>query len=304
MTVLFSWIHNFLTQVSKTTVLVLIALLTILIAINYTFGIESQIRQIGSPLLTILAFFLLYASILSAGFGIHFITSGYYLREQRKFWILLLIAALLFACKTGINAGTWTNWFLGNNSTKNFLASCLHWPLMAVFILFAVFGVSQLLKINNQNFGLSFKKTNYSTYILLVGIMLPFLFLAAMQHDFQLMYPKYLHATNPPQGPIQLVIYQLCYGTDFFTIELFFRGFLVLAFIQLIGKEAILPIAAFYCSVHFGKPIFECISSFFGGVLLGIVVYRSGSIWGGLIVHLGIAWLMELAGASIHYFFG
>jgi hypothetical protein len=44
----------------------------------------------------------------------------------------------------------------------------------------------------------------------------------------------------------------------------------------------------------------EAISSFFGGMLLGIVSYRTQSVWGGLLVHLGIAWLMEIGGwASI-----
>ena len=60
------------------------------------------------------------------------------------------------------------------------------------------------------------------------------------------------------------------------------------------GKDAILPMACFYCTIHFGKPLGECISSYFGGMLLGIVVYNTRSIFGGLMVHLGIAWLMEI----------
>ena len=52
----------------------------------------------------------------------------------------------------------------------------------------------------------------------------------------------------------------------------------------------------FYCTIHFGKPLGECISSFFGGLLLGIITFHTSAIWGGLIVHLGIAWLMELGG--------
>jgi hypothetical protein len=31
-------------------------------------------------------------------------------------------------------------------------------------------------------------------------------------------------------------------------------------------------------------------------MLLGIVVYKTGSIAGGLVVHLGIAWMMEIGG--------
>jgi hypothetical protein len=96
------------------------------------------------------------------------------------------------------------------------------------------------------------------------------------------------------------IAFEAGYGSDFFTIEFFFRGFVVIAFARYAGKHAILPMAAFYCSIHFGKPLFECITSYFGGIALGVVVYNTRSIWGGLIVHLGIAWLMELAGYIGH----
>jgi membrane protease YdiL (CAAX protease family) len=91
-------------------------------------------------------------------------------------------------------------------------------------------------------------------------------------------------------------LFELSYGADFISIELFFRGFLILAFIKWAGKDTILPMACFYCTIHFGKPLAECISSYFGGIILGIVVYHTRSILGGLIVHLGIAWMMEVGG--------
>jgi hypothetical protein len=46
----------------------------------------------------------------------------------------------------------------------------------------------------------------------------------------------------------------------------------------------------------------EAISSFWGGVLLGIISYNNKTVWGGLVVHLGIAWLME-AGSWIGLLF-
>ena len=45
----------------------------------------------------------------------------------------------------------------------------------------------------------------------------------------------------------------------------------------------------------------EAISSFAGGMLLGIISYNTKSIRGGLMVHLGIAWMMEIAGFIAHY---
>lgn len=130
--------------------------------------------------------------------------------------------------------------------------------------------------------------------------MIPLIAAASTQADFQAVYPKMQSVAGIDKyGTLnwwQKLLFELSYGTDFITIELFFRGFLVLGFIKWAGKDAILPMACFYCTIHFGKPLGECISSYFGGMLLGIVVYNTRSIYGGLLVHLGIAWLMELGG--------
>jgi membrane protease YdiL (CAAX protease family) len=151
-------------------------------------------------------------------------------------------------------------------------------------------------------FGLTAKNVNWTPYFIMLLVMVPLIGWASFQNDFLHTYPKlkqlnfidqYLDRTWPYK-----LLYEISYGIDFVTIELFFRGFLVLAFVRFAGQEAILPMAVFYCSIHFGKPLAECISSFFGGLILGIIVYHTKSIWGGLMIHLGIAWMME-AGAVI-----
>ena len=116
--------------------------------------------------------------------------------------------------------------------------------------------------------------------------------------QFQQAYPKVKNIAfilpYTRYDVIYTLLYELSYGTDFLTIESFFRGFVVLAFVRYVGKDAILPMAAFYCTIHFGKPLFECITSYFGGIILGVIVYNTRSIWGGFIVHLGMAWLMDI----------
>jgi hypothetical protein len=122
---------------------------------------------------------------------------------------------------------------------------------------------------------------------------------ASTQPDFLDMYPKIKVLEIVPGDDLSTghkALFELAYGSDFFNIELFFRGFLVLGFLKWAGKDAILPMACFYCTIHFGKPLGECISSYFGGLLLGIVAYETRSILGGLMVHIGIAWMMELGG--------
>src|SRR5438477_359159 len=137
-------------------------------------------------------------------------------------------------------------------------------------------------------------------YLLMLVCMIPLIAAASTQPDFLAMYPK-LKSVMHLAEHIRLswfhkLLFELSYGSDFFGIEIFFRGFLILAFVRWAGMDAILPMACFYCTIHFGKPLGECISSYFGGLLLGIVVYNTRSIYGGLIVHLGIAWLMEIGG--------
>src|SRR4029077_20114985 len=143
------------------------------------------------------------------------------------------------------------------------------------------------------------KNMNWKPYLIMLLIMIPLIAAASTQPDFQAMYPKLKLVTDISFNRLswwQKLLFELSYGSDFITIELFFRGFLILAFIKWAGKDAILPMACFYCTIHFGKPLGECISSYFGGMILGIVVYNTRSIFGGLMVHLGIAWLMEIGG--------
>ena len=98
-----------------------------------------------------------------------------------------------------------------------------------------------------------------------------------------------------------IAIYESLYVLDFYVIEMFFRGFMILAFIKLAGPKAILPVAVFYVTIHFGKPFGEAVSSFFGGALLGIITFYSRSIWGGIIIHMGIALGMEVSAYITHW---
>jgi membrane protease YdiL (CAAX protease family) len=98
---------------------------------------------------------------------------------------------------------------------------------------------------------------------------------------------------NVPEW-VTALTYEIAYGLDFITVELLFRGFLVIGMIKILGRNAIVPMAVIYCMLHFGKPMGEAISSIFGGYILGVVAYETRSVWGGIIVHMGIAWLMEI----------
>jgi hypothetical protein len=95
---------------------------------------------------------------------------------------------------------------------------------------------------------------------------------------------------------VVVAAYELAYGFDFISTEYFFRGFLVIGLYRYLGPQVLLPMAASYAVLHFGKPMAEAISSLFGGYILGVIAIHHRSIWGGVVVHVGLAWMMEFAG--------
>lgn len=154
------------------------------------------------------------------------------------------------------------------------------------------------------------KSTPVGGYLWLLLGAVPLVAFAASQPSFANYYPLFARIFPPDYVAFQdgndigrVAIFELFYGLDFFSTEMFFRGFLVLAFVRWLGPAAILPMAVIYVTIHFGKPLGETISSFFGGYLLGIFAYYSRSIWGGVLVHIGLAWLMELAGGLVRFVF-
>lgn len=149
-------------------------------------------------------------------------------------------------------------------------------------------------------YGFKIKGVDLRPYFTMLLLMLPLIAWASFQRDFLAMYPRYKgiipDAFDSTMGTIKVLFFELCYGVDFVMTEFFFRGFLILAFAKFAGRGCILPMVSFYVFIHFGKPLGETMSSFIGGLILGVIAYESKSIIGGIIAHLGVAWLMEIGG--------
>ncbi|WP_299247872.1 CPBP family intramembrane glutamic endopeptidase [uncultured Cytophaga sp.] len=166
-----------------------------------------------------------------------------------------------------------------------------------------------LEKENNNFYGLAFKKSDLKPYLfMLFGIMMPLIVLVSFTDDFQSAYPVYNMSQFKEQLPgthfQQVALYESMYLFDFINIELLFRGIMIHALYKYMGIECVLAVATVYCTFHFGKPVIETASSFFGGTILGILSLRTNSLMGGIIVHAGIALMMELASFAhqLHFF--
>ncbi len=148
-------------------------------------------------------------------------------------------------------------------------------------------------------YGMSLRSIELRPYLLMLALVSPLIAWASFQPAFQAVYPRYTPGAElaywgiePWQG---YAIFELCYGTDFVFTELFFRGLLVLGFARWLGPAAVLPMVAFYAFTHFEKPLAEALGSVFGGWALGVIAYRTRSVAGGVVIHLGVAYLMEAA---------
>ncbi|HEY0060267.1 MAG TPA: CPBP family glutamic-type intramembrane protease [Flavisolibacter sp.] len=212
------------------------------------------------------------------------------------FVALLLIAPAIFAWKMYYDPAFS---FSDDKVTNAYWNRVVYFPFKLLVVVAMLFPLWMIFNRGESFYGLTAKGFEPKPYLLMLLIMVPLIAAASTQPDFLAMYPKLKSIssfTEQHTSGWYKFIYELSYGIDFVGIELFFRGFLVLAFVKWAGKDALLPMACFYCTIHFGKPVGECISSFFGGLLLGILTLHTRTILGGLMVHLGIAWLMEIGG--------
>jgi len=272
-----------------------------LIFLNYRFGIEPRVLyNISNRFYRFSGFYLVYLAAFAIPYLFLVMVKGRQVSDWKFMLFMVLICPAVFALKVTLSGlpqfiqlhipGIW----------GRFVSVVLNLPSRLILLIIPLFFIWWIGNYPKPYLGVSFGNFDWKPYLLMLLVMLPLITWASTQADFLHTYPK-LRQVNFLSGHTKnhwfyILLFEVSYGLDFFTIELFFRGFLVLAFVRFAGQDAILPAAVFYCSIHFGKPLAECISSFFGGLLLGIIVYQTRSIAGGLIVHLGIAWMMEAGG--------
>ncbi|MEM9672056.1 MAG: CPBP family intramembrane glutamic endopeptidase [Bacteroidota bacterium] len=151
----------------------------------------------------------------------------------------------------------------------------------------------------NNFYGLTIRNLDPKPYLFMLLIMMPLTVLASFNEGFLQNYPRYqpnyVEAFWEGPGWLPALAYELAYGLDFLNIELLFRGFMVLGMGIVMGRAAIVPMVVTYAFLHFGKSAGETVSSIFGGYILGVIAYQSRSVFGGVLIHVGVAWLMELS---------
>ncbi|GAB4384087.1 MAG: hypothetical protein Kow0075_16160 [Salibacteraceae bacterium] len=87
-------------------------------------------------------------------------------------------------------------------------------------------------------------------------------------------------------------LWGLTYLPHYIGWEFFFRGFIGLGMAEKYGKVAATGIqVALTTLLHIGKPMGETVGAAFGGVYLGWLTYRTGSVWWAIIFHFYLGML-------------
>lgn len=280
---------------------VLSAFLGVSLLLNQRYDIENKIidAHADTPL-RIVFYFLLYGCAYYAGCAIMAIfNQRAAIFRSRWFWVFSIFGLSVLSVSSGFPYAAAGLRLLRVDIRYYYWALAVLNNLMSLALVIPpllLFGY--WTRRHHDGFGLR-TRFDFRPYFVLLLLVTPLIGLASLDSAFTSYYPTYRAndaATAlgwPSWAPP--VIYELSYALDFLNVELIFRGFFVIGMSRLLGKDAIIPMVTTYCFLHFGKPAGEAIASIFGGYLLGIIALHVRGIWGGVIIHVGVAWLMELA---------
>lgn len=128
----------------------------------------------------------------------------------------------------------------------------------------------------------------YGLFLLLIILAVVF---ASFQSNFINYYPHYKLASR---SWYDLLLWEAIYLPGFFALEIFFRGWFLVALRKSIGSAAIFAMTVPYCMIHFGKPYLETMGTVMGAIALGSLSIKTKSVYQGTLLHIILALSMDL----------
>lgn len=137
------------------------------------------------------------------------------------------------------------------------------------------------VRLGNWQWGLK-------AFFLLTPVMMAVTLPSSRLESFIAEYPLYKGAGA---SPFNFIAYSLLYLTYYLGWEFFFRGYMQFGLETRLGEgNAILIQTLASCLLHIGKPDAEIYSSILGGIVWGVVVFRTRSLLPALLLH----WLLGI----------
>lgn len=222
--------------------------------------------------------------------------SGLFSGEHRKPTLILLLTPVLLTVFKYYGSKQWYDEMLsetlvlGGNPEWTaalyvFLSSFVLFGLVPVLIIRFVFGE----RLSEYGFRLGDLRFGLTALTVLAPLFVVSAYPSASMPEFIAEYPLYRGAGD---GWNSFALHALSYGLFYIGWETYFRGFMQFGLRGSFGDwNSILIQVLASCLVHIGKPAAETFSSILGGLVWGILAFRTGSLFYGLIIHwmLGVA---------------
>jgi len=171
----------------------------------------------------------------------------------------------------------------------------LYWALFRVigyFILPAIV-IKGVFREHTGDYGFRINRNPkvLLLYIVMFLVVIPLVYLVSHSPDFLRVYPFYKQTAD---SWTELLVWEFAYAMQFVALEFFFRGFVLFSFARHIGAYAIFLMSVPYTMIHFQKPLPETVGAIVAGVALGTLALRTRSIFGGVFIHIAVAWSMDM----------
>lgn len=152
-----------------------------------------------------------------------------------------------------------------------------------------------ILRGRIRDFGTSLEGvfSGFPTYVAMLAVTVPLIVVASASPGFQETYPYYRLAPGEGLWP-NFWKAKALHLLGFFSLEFFFRGFLVHGTRLRFGAYSIFVMMVPYCMIHFGKPLPETFASILAGLALGFMSLKTRSIWMGTAIHFSASLAMDL----------
>jgi membrane protease YdiL (CAAX protease family) len=213
------------------------------------------------------------------------------------------VLVVLFVCAVSLTLqeyigqrGTFHTWFRSLNQDKYAeLYSYVWWSGWRVFGYIVIPSCAIMLMPGQRwrDYHVSFR--GFWKHLWIYALMFALIFIpvliASTWDSFRETYPFYRLAKR---SSTDLIAWEALYAVQFLALEFFFRGFLLQGLRRTLGSNAIFVMIVPYCMIHYGKPLPETLGAIGAGILLGTMAMRTRSIWGGVIIHVGVAVTMDM----------
>jgi uncharacterized protein len=130
-----------------------------------------------------------------------------------------------------------------------------------------------------------------ATYLGLYILMVIPIFIASTMPGFRDTYPFIREVKH---DMTKFIIWEVAYVLQFFALESFFRGYLLMTVEKSVGKHLAIAIMIIpYAMIHFHKPMLETFGAIGAGIILGHLALKYRTWMGGAVLHSLVAITMD-----------